>query len=181
MTIYKCEKGCCKVRVDNYEVKETVMNRNRNVKKAGIMIYDPKEDRILLVQSRGNMWGPPKGTLKPYESFSDGAIREVEEETGLKLTKGDLKSMIKIKNRAVFYYHERDTCDVSFSKYINNTEVNDVNGITWIKLDCLENFIQKGQISLNGYAKIVFYRFMGRIFPNPRFILVRKKRERKKN
>lgn len=46
-----------------------------------------KDDRILLIYRR-KKWDLPKGKLKKNESKKDGAIREVEEECGIKVSLG---------------------------------------------------------------------------------------------
>ena len=43
---------------------------------------------------------------------------------------------------------------------------NDANGITWIKTDCLNDFIKSGFISLNNHAKLVFKKFLDKTFVN---------------
>ena len=80
------------------------------------------------------------------------AVREVKEETGLDVSSNDFTNAVKIKNRAIYYYLEMDTCDINVQDSI---EDNDANGITWIKLNCLCNAITDGNIVLNHYAKIV--------------------------
>jgi 8-oxo-dGTP diphosphatase len=48
-----------------------------------------REGRVLLVhRPRYDDWTLPKGKLDPGESFEDAALREVEEETGLRCTLG---------------------------------------------------------------------------------------------
>ena len=48
-----------------------------------------RDGRILLVhRPRYDDWTLPKGKLDPGESFEDAALREVEEETGLRCTLG---------------------------------------------------------------------------------------------
>ena len=50
----------------------------------GVVVRDGK---VLLVhRPRYNDWTFPKGKLDPGESFADAALREVEEETGLRCT-----------------------------------------------------------------------------------------------
>ena len=176
---YFCEKKCCKIKIKPYtNTKSYKYQRRRNHRKAGVFIYDPKEDRVLLVQSRGHLFGPPKGTLNPDEQDRKCAIREVKEETGLDVSYEDFSGGTTIRNRAIYYYLEMDSKDVNIQDSI---EDNDANGITWIKMDCLERCILNGNIVLNHHAKIVFYRFKKKIFPRSNWIMVnRKKRNRKK-
>jgi ADP-ribose pyrophosphatase YjhB (NUDIX family) len=149
---------------------------NRNYRKAGVFIYDPKEDRVLLVQSRGHLFGPPKGTLKIGEQERHCAVREVKEETGLDISSKDFKGWVKIRNRAIYYYLEMDTCDINVQ---DGMEDNDANGITWIKMDCLENAISDGNIVLNHYAKIVFNKIMNRKFTRSNWTLVQRRKKKK--
>jgi 8-oxo-dGTP diphosphatase len=52
----------------------------------GVVIRDGK---VLLVhRPRYDDWTLPKGKLDPGESFEDAALREVEEETGLRCSLG---------------------------------------------------------------------------------------------
>jgi 8-oxo-dGTP diphosphatase len=49
----------------------------------GVVIRD--DGRIAVVhRPRYDDWSLPKGKLDPGESFEDGALREVEEETGIR-------------------------------------------------------------------------------------------------
>ena len=48
-----------------------------------------RDGRVLLVhRPRYDDWAFPKGKLDPGESFEDAALREVEEETGVRCTLG---------------------------------------------------------------------------------------------
>ena len=52
----------------------------------GVVVQD---GRVLLVhRPRYDDWTFPKGKLDPGESFEDAALREVEEETGLRCSLG---------------------------------------------------------------------------------------------
>ena len=150
-----CDKKCCKIQTHLYNDKSRKFNSN--YKKAGIFIYDPKTNRILLVQSRGNLWGPPKGTMKKYETPIQCAIREVKEETGLDINPKYLSKKVNVKNRAIYYYIEIDYHDINIQS--QNFD-NDANGITWIKIDCLRKLIYDGEIYLNYYCKLVIKYFL---------------------
>jgi 8-oxo-dGTP diphosphatase len=49
-----------------------------------------REGRVLVVhRERYDDWSLPKGKLEPGESWEEGALREVEEETGLRCAIGE--------------------------------------------------------------------------------------------
>ena len=155
MQTYYCKDGCCNIKIKKY--KHIPKKYNKHTRKAGVFIYDPQEERVLLVQSRGNFWGPPKGTIEIGEQDEECAVREVKEETGLDISADNFIQSVKIKNKAICYYLEMNTCNID----VQDTMVdNDANGITWIKIKCLENAISNGNIVLNQYAKTVFNMFM---------------------
>ena len=172
MQVYHCNTGCCIVKIKTYTPHPRYFNRN--YRKAGVFIYDPKKDSVLLVQSRGHLWGPPKGTLNIGESPQDCAVREVKEETGLNILAKNFTKYVKIRNRAIYYYLEMDSCEI---KVQDTIEDNDANGITWIKLSCLEQAVFNGNIVLNHYAKIVFWKLLHRKFKKSNWILVGKKKK----
>ena len=159
--MYTCEKKCCPVQIVEYPYasfsRSSSHLRRGNCRKAGVFIFDPEQNRVLLVQSRGHLWGPPKGSLEIErgETSCECAIREVKEETGLDVKATEFTRATKIKNRSIYYYLEKKACRVD----IQDLTENDANGITWIKLDCLEECIESGKIVLNQHAKIVFKRF----------------------
>lgn len=181
MKSYKCQDGCCTIKIKRY-LPPKFNRKRRNYKKAGAFIYDPGKDRVLLVQSRGHLWGPPKGTLNFKESEKEGAIREVFEETGLDISKKTFSKATVINNQSIYYYLEMNLQDskINIQQDINKNEVNDANGISWIKVNCLKKCILNGNMVLNHYAKIVFFRFLNIEFPRTKWILVSRKKSRKK-
>lgn len=70
-------------------------------KSSGLLVWRKKDRKIeiLLVHHGGpfwknkdkNAWSIPKGEIEPKESFKKAAIREFEEETGIKLSDLELK------------------------------------------------------------------------------------------
>lgn len=60
---------------------------------AGVLLWSgtPDAPRFLLLKNRKHhTWGFPKGHLEAEEGMLDGALREVEEETGIRLESKDL-------------------------------------------------------------------------------------------
>jgi 8-oxo-dGTP diphosphatase len=51
---------------------------------AGGVVIDRDGQVVLVHRPRYDDWAFPKGKLDPGESFEDAALREVEEETGLR-------------------------------------------------------------------------------------------------
>ena len=171
MKRFTCEKKCCSINFKLYNNSNySLTHRSRNNRKAGVFIYDPKEDKVLLVQSRGHLWGLPKGTLQYGESERMCAVREVKEETGLEISSDDFSRATMIRNCALYFYLERNICDLQVQDHITD---NDVNALGWIKPDCLEQFIINGNITLNQHCRIVFERFLNRTFPKTTFLLVK--------
>jgi len=181
---YTCAEKCCAISIalpKPHQFSPRAKRRGR-CQKAGVFIYDPEQERVLLVQSRGQLWGMPKGTLEIDidENSAQCAIREVKEETGLDLTVEDFTRATKIKNRATYYYAEKKAGPICIQE--NPTEpANDANGITWIKISCLQECINTGQIVLNQHCRIVFKRFLNMIFPELEFIRVVRKRKKAVN
>lgn len=152
---YLCNNECCRLQIDKY-VKLQINTYYKKRKKAGVFIYDPNSKKILLVQSRGNLWGPPKGGVNQNETERNCAVREVKEETGLDIEMNDFTKAIKIKNKAIYFYLEKPECEVNIQKELGN----DANGIGWIKTDCLYNSVEKGEINLSKHCYIVLKRFL---------------------
>lgn len=68
------------------------------VKAAGGLVYNEK-NQVLIMKRRGR-WDLPKGKLDPGESLESCAIREVQEETGLR--------NVTLKNFLLTTYHTYD-------------------------------------------------------------------------
>jgi 8-oxo-dGTP diphosphatase len=67
----------------------------------GVVIREGKKGpKVALVhRPRYDDWSIPKGKLEEGESFEEGALREVEEETGLVCTLGDELSPVRYRDR----------------------------------------------------------------------------------
>lgn len=157
MTIYDCCKGCCKIEVVQYMNNKDKSAKRKSTKKAGMFIYDYINGKVLIVQSRGNLWGVPKGTFEEGENSMDCAIREVREETGLNIEKERLNRCYCINNDAYYYLLNIKQVDVTIQ---DNIVGNDVNGIGWIKIDCLKELIRIGTIKLNHHSRLCFKNFL---------------------
>jgi ADP-ribose pyrophosphatase YjhB (NUDIX family) len=150
-----CKQKCCNLKVDEY--KPVYNNERKKKSKAGVFIFDPESKKILLVQSRGNFWGPPKGTMQYGETWVTCAVREVIEETGFKINPSNFTKATKIKGSSLYFFLEMKECAVNVQTKI---EGNDANGIGWLKIDCLFEMINNEQIKINKNCKILINHFL---------------------
>lgn len=156
LSLKKCPQGCCDIKLKDYIPCFKVYDYKTKLKKlkAGVFFYDPKLDKILLVQSRGEKWGPPKGTIEEKETIEECAIREVFEETGLSVTKDQLDKCIKYRiDRATYFYIEQDSTDPNSESYISNIVDNDASGVTWVNTKCLMDMFYLHGFDLNSHCK----------------------------
>ncbi|MGW5366375.1 NUDIX domain-containing protein [Actinopolymorpha pittospori] len=75
---------------------------------AQVLVIDP-DDRLLLIRrSDTGRWALPAGTAEPHSSFALTAVRELEEETGLRAEMTDLEPFACVSNRGPFTYPNGD-------------------------------------------------------------------------
>jgi len=111
---------------------------------AGGIILKQDEDgpRILVTQhSKHKGWDFPKGHREIYESEEQTALREVEEETGVKA-----EIVEKVGETKYFYYEEGErvlkTVAFYLMKYVSQGEATtafEVSGTKWLPPDEVES------------------------------------------
>lgn len=152
-----CPNKCCDIIINKTNKNYNNYYYHNYRKKAGVFIYDPNNNKFLLIQSNENLWGPPKGTINPNETIKECAIREVKEETGLEISSENFTKFINIQNKATYFYMEMPICIVKIQQTIEN---NDATGITWININCLKQCIKNNTITLSKHCKIVLNHFL---------------------
>jgi 8-oxo-dGTP pyrophosphatase MutT (NUDIX family) len=155
MTTLYCDSKCCKFHITPYIAKKTVRNRE-NRRKAGVFVHDPDGRKVLLVQSRGRMWGPPKGTAEVNETYEECGKRELMEETGLRVPDSVFASPVHIKSNVVYYEARMRSTDCQ----VQGTSGNDANGIGWFDIDCLQRSIAAGRIIVNQHYRLTASHFL---------------------
>lgn len=101
------------------------------VRAAGGIVLD-EAGRVLVVhRARHDDWSLPKGKLEPGESWEDAAVREVEEETGLRCTCGPEAGRARYEvaegPKEVRYFRMRAEGDA--------VAQNEVDAIRWVRAD----------------------------------------------
>ena len=168
MPLIKCLNNCCELKIEPYNKKRSKIIKN--ARKAGVIIYDPKQNKILIVQSRGHLWGPPKGTIQRGETQRKCAVREVFEETGININADSFTRAYNIGNNAIYFYMEMAECTVSVR---NDIYDNDANSVGWIKFECLKDCISNGNISLSKHCQILLEKAFQYKFKHPNFTIVK--------
>lgn len=154
-----CLDHCCIFYVRPYPVNSLQPNQPRQnhsrICKAGSFVYDSLREKVLLVQSRGQMWGPPKGRINPLESTLDCAIREVREETGLELPITNLVRTFVVRSKSLFYLMDIEECKVELQSDLND---NDANGIGWFHVNCLQKLVRTGELMITQSCRMLIQR-----------------------
>ena len=173
MKSYYCQELCCNYKIIPYTKKQYYQQNKYpeiKIRKAGIFIYDSSSKKILLVQSRGQLWGSPKGSIKENEETIDCAVREVKEETGLEIEQKELSDFIIINGKIQYYFLKMNETDVNVQKHI---EDNDANGIGWFNVECLYNLVDNGTININQHCRILVKKVFDKDIPFNKSIIKR--------
>jgi 8-oxo-dGTP diphosphatase len=111
----------------------------QDVQAAGAVVHrkGPSGKEVLLVhRPRYDDWSFPKGKLDRGEHPAVAAVREVAEETGLRVRLGPPLHPQRYPNGAgrmktVHYWNARVVGDDDVSGYLVNTEIDDVEWVPW--------------------------------------------------
>ena len=139
---------------DPFKEYDTSQLRNGPEFRAGVIVCNQEKDRVLLVQSLGYKWGFAKGCVEHGETVYEAATRELLEETGLYVPYFDHR-YIRVFNRAIYYIHELDSPGIDALP-----TGNEITGIMWIKLSCLEKLMLKDNPpKLNAHCKFILGKY----------------------
>lgn len=155
---FKCVCGECVRVVVPYIRSGYYFRRTNNAQKAGAFITSADKQFVLLVQSCGRMWGPPKGSVEPGESIAECAVREVREETGIDITQKMSKTSTRFKSR---YYYYSVVLDEPYVPTVQVLDGNDANGVGWFSIECVVENIKSGRMEANQHLRYVLGHFIG--------------------
>tara|TARA_B110000211_G_C14080759_1_gene554370 strand:+ start:3061 stop:3639 length:579 start_codon:yes stop_codon:yes gene_type:complete len=121
--------------------------------KAGVIIFNNDLNRVLIVKSRGyynsgTRWGLPKGHLENNELPNECAMRELYEETGIKINiPQKTNNYINSINNSIYYIYIVDEKKITL-KPIDTIEIINakfcyINRLKTIKANILNKELQK--------------------------------------
>lgn len=155
----KCVNNCCMLTRKKKYTKTNYHFYFKERLKAGVVVFDKTTKKVLMIQSRGNLWGFPKGSFEMHETPSECAIRELREETGLIITDTSVfTKAINASRNSIYFYVEMKEVELSLPRCSRD---NDSTGIGWINLSCLQNLIETGVIKVNKQCKISLLKLFG--------------------
>ena len=152
----KCVGGCCSMFSTEYNAENQEKSWIVGNPKAGALLFDETNNAVLLVQSRGNLWGISKGSLERGETPIDGAIREVMEETGIDISTCDFSKSVVLYNLSTYFFIPHATCEVSIKDEVVG---NDVTAVAWLRIPCLKILINNNDIRLTKHTTIVLKKY----------------------
>ena len=110
--------------------------RAREVVSAGAVVLGPAATVLLVHRPRYDDWSFPKGKLDRGEHATAAAVREVEEETGVRVRLGvplaSQRYPIRVGTKLVHYWIGRAVGDGDVGGYEPNSEIDEV---AWFPID----------------------------------------------
>jgi ADP-ribose pyrophosphatase YjhB (NUDIX family) len=152
----KCPHQCkCILRkLKNYKSPKRYKPTFSPRQKAGVLMTSSTGDhtKLLVVQSRGRLWGVPKGGIEDGEQDIECAFRELGEETGIFIdhTKVVVDGTISMIHGKYFVLHDQPEHRTEL------TDCNDSTGVGWITKRCLKSMLTRRQVRFTSdFSRII--------------------------
>ena len=131
--------------------------KKRRFIKCGCIVFNDTLDQLILVlnnysfEKKTNKWGLPKGFREDHETYADCAMRELFEESGLKLRINNNMPKIKINNTYYFILKIKknlnnhrlepiDKKEIKYAKWVNIKDLKNLNLNRETEIFSLRNF-----------------------------------------
>lgn len=112
------------------------MGQPPDVVSAGAVVFRPGREVLLVHRERYDDWSFPKGKLDRGEHRTAAAVREVLEETGVRVRLGvplgSQRYPVRARMKTVHYWVARATGDDDVSRYERNAEIDD---LAWVGVE----------------------------------------------
>lgn len=114
-----------------------IRNKISSLTRCGAIIFNHNLEKIILVENNYlykekniSVWGLPKGVLEGNETFNDCAMREIYEETGIKIL---LKKNIPYLKMNDNYYFPIKIDETDIDK-LYSKDKNEIRGVRWFSI-----------------------------------------------
>ncbi len=140
----KCNRNCNCIlkKIKHCEDDAHVQYKYSPRKKAGVVMTAKEFGKFLIVQSRGRLWGVPKGGMEAGETPKECAFREFREETGVvaDLRKFDISTELTVNAGKYFCIHNQIQHKVCLNDEFDST------GVGWVTRQCMRDFSKRNLI-----------------------------------
>lgn len=137
---------------ENFYRRKRVDTKEKNIVGAGGLILDISNNKLLVVKGP-EKWSLPKGHLEPGEEPYEAAMREIFEETSLRIQLSESAKSKKF-DKYIYYYIILENADQLQFNPIDNNEVSEVKWCSYeelLILNCnrqLKHFISRWKVIL---------------------------------
>ncbi|WP_042427203.1 NUDIX hydrolase [Geomicrobium sp. JCM 19039] len=131
------------------------------------LIYNEEESKVLMVNNIGGEWSLPGGAVDEEETLEQALIREVKEETNLKIYAGDVIAVNEAKfkekgHHALFITFKAKIIEGTIS-IINKEEISNIEWVDIKRADQLMPYHPTGVVGCLQHPHHMYIRIHRRV------------------
>ncbi|MFC4184429.1 NUDIX hydrolase [Saccharococcus thermophilus] len=117
-----------------------------------VLLYDEKEQKVLMVYNKRGTWSLPGGGVEKGETLREAAIREVKEETGYDVDVHDIVALNEVfmDGNHVFFITFRGTI-VQAPPLMQGDE--NIVEVQWVDVETAEQRMPYHRNGISGFLK----------------------------
>lgn len=160
-----------------------IKNKVNNMTRCGAILFNQDMNKIILVENNYlykekniSVWGLPKGILESNETFNECAMREIYEETGIKISlrrnipyikmNGNYYFPIKIDDNEIYKLESRDKKEIRGVRWfsIKNNKIDESIKLNKDLKSFINNYLYRAKNLANAFD--VYKKKNNQVFKN---------------